>query len=161
MTVRMSTGKDTSPPRERNNGARAFPPPLARRARIGPGVNEQGPRGRALGGQEQGLGSVPRRGLLLLAGVPVLALQRLDDHAGADGAGRGQDAGGGAIDDGGHFLEVGPERTGGDARWLEAEAALGDRLAVPGALLAELGFLAGEMALEGHGGDSRDRAGSV
>src|SRR5690606_34431068 len=121
--------------------------------------NNRGPERPGRVDRRWGLGGSVAGGLLL-PGVPVLALQGLDDQPGADRLGGGLHAGGGAVNQGDDLLEVRPEGAAGDAGGLQAEAALLDRLAVPGALLAELGLLAGEMALVGHG-TPLERAGSV
>src|SRR5262245_36508148 len=96
---------------------------------------------------------MPRRGLLL-AGVAVLPLEGLDDQAGLDGLGGGQDAGGDALDNRCHLLEVRAELPAGDPRGLETEPALADLLAAVNPALAIAGPLAGEMALVRHWKDS-------
>src|SRR5688572_11029311 len=86
----------------------------------------------------------------LLPGVPVLALEGFDHQAGPDCAGRNLDASRSPIDHGGQGLKVWPERPPADPGWLEAEAALANLLAAPGAGLAVVRGGAGEVALVWH-----------
>ena len=74
---------------------------------------------------------------LLLAGVAILPLQRLDDQSFADGLGRNGDAHLHAINQCVDSLEIGLECAAGDPGWLQTEAALGDLLAAPSATLTE------------------------
>ena len=90
------------------------------------------------------------RGGLLLTGVAVLALERLDDQTGADGLRAGLHAGLLAVDDRDDFLKIRLKQARGDTGGLQTEAALGDGLATPRTLHTTTDLLAREFANETH-----------
>ena len=74
---------------------------------------------------------------LLLAGVAILPLQRLNDQSFADGLGRNGDAHLHTVNHGVDSLEIWLKCAAGDPGWLQTEAALGNLLAAPSATLTE------------------------
>src|SRR5258708_3860380 len=84
------------------------------------------------------------------SGLDVFALDRLDDHAVADGLGADLDANDLAVDDGSDLLDVGAELAGSDAGDFGSDAAQVLGLAAMGDLVSEGGFLTGKMANAWH-----------
>jgi len=87
---------------------------------------------------------------LLLAGVTVLTLQRLDHQTTANCLGRDSYPLRATVDDCGQLLKVRLECSLRDAGWLETEATFRDRLTTPRALLSASCLLTGKITFAGH-----------